>query len=332
MNNSKRIVFLDYARVFTAFLVVFAHVYPVNSQVRLYVYAFHMPLFFIISGFLHSPKTSSTQLQKYIRTLFVPSLFFILFGVIMSLVFFKGNIINLSSKIIENVALRGNVPGNGTVWFLFALLNVKTVMYLYLKVSEKVTTYFKLLFLLGLLFCIFFGIRMLLRTPLDPFFIKQTLMAFPLYFLGYYTRKLYNKGLLSSPSNWTCIMVAVALLVLCVLITKVNGRVSMNGFSFGHFKYPLNILLFYVNGVIGSLMVIFISLMLRKENRLITLTANALISILGFQVPLMCAIHCFEIGGNYLISSLLSIFIITVCVILNQLIMRVCPELLGKKR
>lgn len=331
MNNSKRILFLDYARVFTAFLVVYAHIYSVNSQVRLYIYAFHMPLFFILSGFLHSPRTTNKELLKYFRTLFIPILFFLLYGIIVSLAFFNGTIINLTSKIIENVSLHGNVPSNGTVWFLFVLLNVKISMFIYLKFFEKRTIYIKFLFVL-FAFVIFFGIRLLFGPSINPFFLKQSFMAFPLYFIGYHARKLYDKKSLRIPDNYSYLLIALVLLVLCVLITKVNGRVSMIGFSFGHSVFPLNILLFYTNGIVGSLMIICISLVFKRENKIVTLTANSLISILGFQVPLMCVFHCFETGGNYLVSAMVSIFVIMICVILNQIIMKICPELLGKKR
>lgn len=290
-----------------------------------------MPLFFIISGFLHSPRTVNKELLKYFRTLFIPILFFILYGVIVSLVFFNGNIINLASKIINNVSLQGAVPSNGTVWFLFALLNVKLMMFFYLRVFEKRTIYIRFVFVL-IFIVIFFGIRFLFGPPINPFFFKQSLMAFPLYFIGYYSRKLYDKNTLRTPDNYSYLFIALVLCFLCVLITKVNGRVSMVGFSFGHFKFPLNILLFYANGIVGSLMIICISLVFKRENKIVTLTANSLISILGFQVPFMCVIHCFETGGNYLVSALVSIFIIMVCVILNQIIMKICPELLGKKR
>ena len=331
MSNSRRILFLDYARVLTAFLVVYAHIYSVTSQVRLYIYAFHMPLFFIISGFLHSPRTTNKELIKYFRILFIPILFFILYGVIVSLVFFNGNIINFTSKIIENVSLHGDVPGNGTVWFLFALLNIKLMMFFYLKVFEKRTIYVRLLFFF-IVFGFFFGIRLLFGPPINPFFLKQSFMAFPLYFIGYNARKLYDKKSLRIPDNYSNLLIALVLLVLCVLITKVNGRVSMIGFSFGHSVFPLNILLFYTNGIVGSLMIICISLVFKRENKIITLTANSLISILGFQVPLMCVFHYFETGGNYLVSAMVSIFVIMICVILNQIIMKICPELLGKKR
>ena len=57
----KDIVWLDYARTIGIFLVVFGHVlqqfssfegYGICKTLWNYIYLFHMPLFFIISGFL----------------------------------------------------------------------------------------------------------------------------------------------------------------------------------------------------------------------------------------------------------------------------------------
>ena len=52
---SKRIPMLDYARLLTAFLVIYGHLFPYepNNYVRVFIYQFHMPLFFVISGMLH---------------------------------------------------------------------------------------------------------------------------------------------------------------------------------------------------------------------------------------------------------------------------------------
>ena len=73
MTESKRIVYLDATKGFAIFLMVFAHIIawnfedytqvvwydvsqPINVKVAGFlwqvIYAFHMPLFFLISGFL----------------------------------------------------------------------------------------------------------------------------------------------------------------------------------------------------------------------------------------------------------------------------------------
>lgn len=51
--SHDRIVFLDTSRAMAMFLVVFAHLYASDSKECLYIYAFHMPFFFFVSGMLH---------------------------------------------------------------------------------------------------------------------------------------------------------------------------------------------------------------------------------------------------------------------------------------
>ena len=74
---------LDYARIITAYLVVFGHVLPLGNPVRTFIYGFHMPLFFIISGMLHKNNLSFVEsVKKGFRTLIVPMLFFCVVGLV----------------------------------------------------------------------------------------------------------------------------------------------------------------------------------------------------------------------------------------------------------
>lgn len=78
-------------------------------------------------------------------------------------------------------------------------------------------------------------------------------------------------------------------------------------------------------------MIICLSLLFKNENRYITLTANSLISILGFQELIINMVGYQKDSYNYFISSLVALLIIIVCVILNSILMKLCPQLLGKK-
>ena len=49
--TKKRLNYLDYAKGIGILLVVLGHIY--NNSVKLWIYSFHMPLFFIISGYLY---------------------------------------------------------------------------------------------------------------------------------------------------------------------------------------------------------------------------------------------------------------------------------------
>lgn len=76
IRRGERIAYLDYSRVFVALLVIYGHVLPYTNYVpRAFVYSFHMPFFFIVSGMLHKYK-GHINWEKYLRTLIVPALSF----------------------------------------------------------------------------------------------------------------------------------------------------------------------------------------------------------------------------------------------------------------
>lgn len=327
MNNKKRILFLDYARVFTAFLVVYGHLYPFSSSVRLYIYAFHMPLFFLISGFLHSPRKSVEELKKYIRTIAIPTLFFILIGVLVHHLYFHKNILYLLYSIYKGVVISGDIiPVNAVLWFLFALFGCKFLMYIYLRYIEGKKI------LLLICFLLFIVILFLCRKTSYPFFFRNSVMAFPFYFIGFYAKQLYSKKYYIISSRLTCFSLAFLFALICIMITRINGRVSMFDYNFGKLIFPLNAFLFYINGIMGSLMIFCLSLILRKDNKLIRVLAESLISILGFQEPILSIIKYHGEDHNYFISAFVAIFVTICCVVLNQVVVSICPQLLGKMK
>jgi fucose 4-O-acetylase-like acetyltransferase len=54
-----------------ALLVILGHLYSSDSTVRLYLYSFHMPFFFLVSGVFHK-NTGRINLGHYIRTIIWP--------------------------------------------------------------------------------------------------------------------------------------------------------------------------------------------------------------------------------------------------------------------
>ena len=70
LTPDQRIDWLDMARGIGMFLVVYGHSYGPNNW---YVYLFHMPLFFLLSGFLYNDQHSFFRfLLKKITTLYIP--------------------------------------------------------------------------------------------------------------------------------------------------------------------------------------------------------------------------------------------------------------------
>lgn len=51
MRKGKRIEWIDVAKAICILLMIAGHTYPVGSKVRNIIFSFHMPLFFILSGY-----------------------------------------------------------------------------------------------------------------------------------------------------------------------------------------------------------------------------------------------------------------------------------------
>ena len=81
----KRIDYIDIIRAFGIICMISGHLPNVNSDWSLYIHAFHMPIFFIISGlFFKEKEPFSTFIQKKVRTLLIPYFTFDMFMSMLS--------------------------------------------------------------------------------------------------------------------------------------------------------------------------------------------------------------------------------------------------------
>ncbi len=86
VTSTNRIHWIDNLRTLAALLMVFAHTNHTKAEISsevIYIYSFHMPLFFFISGltFIHKNNQGSKKfLSRKISTLLIPYFFFSLLG------------------------------------------------------------------------------------------------------------------------------------------------------------------------------------------------------------------------------------------------------------
>lgn len=136
MPEKKRIEYIDTAKAIAILLVIIGHSYWIKDLPRLQslIYSFHMPLFFLISGFFVKDMKISQSISKYAKAYLWPylvvALFILLIGIFKSL--WQGDpwysLIPLNTvKILWGSAfevrgvLFGNIPHIGPSWFLLAL-------------------------------------------------------------------------------------------------------------------------------------------------------------------------------------------------------------------
>lgn len=124
-NKKERLTYLDVAKGIGILLVVIGHVYAFNRQIVdrffvIWLYSFHMPLFFIISGMLIAYKDEKDIwkfVKKRIKGILIPYVFFSIFSII---VFAIVNDFN-REVFVQNVKATICGVGIDTLWFLPAL-------------------------------------------------------------------------------------------------------------------------------------------------------------------------------------------------------------------
>ena len=132
-----RILWIDITKAIAILSVIISHTIPLDWPLRTAIFSFHMPLFFILSGYTTklAPDwpTLKKRMTKYFKRLILPALFAIsVFAVFDAIKF--GNILESPLRIVYwlRVFFLNPHPEGldmvAVVWFLVALFWVKVAM------------------------------------------------------------------------------------------------------------------------------------------------------------------------------------------------------------
>ena len=245
---SNRVDYIDTAKFIGLVLVCFCHIPNPEGNFHIWVYSFHMPLFFLLSGVFFSPQKFSVR--KSAMQLFVP---FVLFNIIsLGISIFVSSLSSGHLKLqhieIYNI-LHGSYP-IGPSWFLLSLCIIRVYSGLILK-------YFNNLILVGisiiLLVIFYFTGSGTLWSILS---IGSSVLGLPFYLLGYYL-----KDIIVDSRHFNKWYVLISTLVLSILAIY-NNQVGIHASQYGN-----NILLFLIFGIIGSIAVISLSTWIKIPRR-----------------------------------------------------------------
>ena len=159
------------------FLVVFAHLYSFDSSERLYIYAFHMPFFFLVSGMLHKHNNILNGFIRSAKLLIIPTVSFLIITYIIARLFYGWHLYAFLKTCHEGAIDGWGFPLNVPIWFLIALFYVKVLTDIYLWNRIVGLALFGVLYYLG-------------SAYFSPYFLCSALMAFPLYVIGMRSREI----------------------------------------------------------------------------------------------------------------------------------------------
>lgn len=244
--NNNRIYWLDYAKVIGIFLVVYGHG-GLCGDLRNYVFSFHMPMFFLISGMLYKPLSLGETIKKNWSGLMIPYLLLnlICYVPLFVISLWHGNLTwesvwhNWGATLLGlGYECNGFVPISTPCWFIYALFIAKVIMSLCTRGNKASIV---LLAMASLFLSVV--LQMLNWDTWIP--VDSALLAIPFLCIGFLLKETIVK-MVQRAWGRTDLVMALLFLLWCCLV-PINGKVDMNTCLTGS-----SILLFYVIALIAS--------------------------------------------------------------------------------
>lgn len=255
----KRLDYIDIAKGILIILVVIGHILTGESYIRSWIWTFHMPAFFVISGILinHSSFTKKSLSEVFIslfQTCIIPYIVFEIIGALSCRITHL-KIANLNGYLYDSLTVQCN---NIVDWFLITLFISEIIVYFLLKLQNK-----KAEFIISILFLVFGVINfntILCRSFIATFFI----------ILGYLGEQFLTKG--------NKYVTSICFLLVSYLAIA-NGRVDLNNMIFH------NPVLYIIGSVAGSALTL--SMSKHISNRIISCLGKHSLLIMGIHTPII---------------------------------------------
>lgn len=276
---------LDFLRGAAMFLVVLGHSGFCGSQ---FIYLFHVPAFFIVSGALFKVKEQKpfAQLGQKVRRLYLPNFWFGLLFVALHNAFCSAGFYPFGTeystltdwgRAIAKVLIWGNEKMGGALWFLRSLF----VTYLIYWLVEMICRFSKndksrkiVRWVLNVSIVVLGWISL----EIDQLYGLRTFVSIPAISYGFVLLGRFlpqaNK-LVSRVRPWLCLIVCFTLLCIASFYFKID---------LAHLVLP-NALLYYLLGVCGLLLLISFARVLdsMRISKVFEYIGQHSISILGLH-------------------------------------------------
>ncbi len=251
-ENTKRLDYIDCAKGIGILLVVVGHHLQDSEPILRWIYSFHMPLFFIVTGYLYAGRDKKSSVTEAImngtRNLLYPyltlSTVVILWWAIFGFVFQSQ-----PEESINNIILRTiTTYGYHAMWFLPTMFQVSVVS----KIISQKSRLIWLVFAIALAA----GMSYLADSMTDNrdywryliMYIGRFLSAFSFVEIGRYLRAGIAR--ISSKMEWITILLTLA---ISLFLSDKNILVSM---AFARMGDPV---VYYLTSCAGSICVLLLS-------------------------------------------------------------------------
>lgn len=320
---------IDIAKAVGIFLVVLGH-HPDN--LTNWIYSFHMPLFFLLSGIFHKKYDCyKSFIKKKVKTLLIP---YFIFSIILIFVWYiigrkygeaalhpvtlKQSILGmLYGSEVKDIA---SMQWGGTLWFLPCLFIVENLFYFISKLKkEKVFV----LILLSMSSSIVYNLLFTFNLPWN---IQRALFEIGFYSVGYYYKDFFLETTESKARYMIFGVFALFLNLLVFSVFKVNDQV-------------ISKVIYFFTGLFGSVGIIELCKVYKTNKFIDQIGKNTIILFClerkvnaAIKFIIIIILHKNMIEGNIAIDVIYSIIQILLCYPLIVVINKYFYFILGRKK
>lgn len=221
---SERRTWADIAKGIGVFLVVLGHIPTIPAYIRAWIFSFHMPLFYFISGCFYHYENE--RVMKYIerqaKAMLIPYLYYSVVFICLDWLLLNEEWMVIKNNILNTLFGQG---GNDILWFFVSLFWVKVIFHIVRK--TKWCRY--------LLTCVtVVGLFLLSKNIVIPLKFGTSLVAIAFYWCGYELKGIKEKSrinCLGAICGITNLTVSFFLILNFGLVMDINSGVYVGGIA-----------------------------------------------------------------------------------------------------
>ena len=367
-TKGNNILWVDIAKFIGIALMIFQHniaqVFCTADKIHFhflseYISIFHMPLFFILAGYLYKNKSKIENYSKILWSLLIPYIcyqfMYLPFVFLTNFVWYHNPPLQTLRRLFLGI-LFGEAKTSpldpplfysvcDPCWFIMSMIFLRLIFVWVFPANNNNTQYLKVkLLILNLLS--FFLLVLLIKLNVNSYFcIGATLLAIPYFTLGLIVRNYWNKITDFINSNkiiFKCLFIIISLVIMYFVLQQ-NGVALKMPHVLGIRPNISQLISDYFAAILGSFVIILISSIIAynkdKINNFANTIAKNTLFIIFFHFLILWFEKMFKLK-NYVINlstvqvfcliSISTIVNLIICYYVIRILQKYCPLLLGK--
>lgn len=268
MKENSRISVIDTAKGIGIILVIIGHTLFSDNPIRIFIYAFHMPMFFILAGAVMKISRDKKSIfedfseeRKLIGAYCFYSILFFIFDVVVRFLVLKEIGLN---ELVWDIYQTIFFYGISVLWFIATLMLAKVLVKWICRILPKRIYWI----MIG---CFFYAVGSMISSHIQwlntgkyrliyyPLIALLRVLSVTIYiFLGYITGEKIKEYAKKKDRVGGMIYVAVLTALLLLLFSNLAGNVDIHVMEMGKWYIA------FMNAMLGTIMVFAISIMLDK--------------------------------------------------------------------